>query len=475
MFISEYLKLGKSFSTSGVFDALIDKDNNFFINIIRLKKSTVPEFVEAYQHLNSFFHDIAFLLNASDNANASDKMYKEARRKFAFHEVKGINLGFSKSCGGSGWGNKLSDKVLGDAYQIIKKGSLQPEIFHLVSLFEEGIAGDRLSDMIATIIEEHIKRYTQRMMGEFGINSETRKDLSFYKDGLIKNQFRKCPLLFVPTEILHELPIAKDWDDIDRVASENDAIRREMSAEIGAEWKKWATSEQKDYLFRNIFMQPDVCQRVIENYRNKDLAALDLNSNPEYSAEVILRLIKDAGKFSKTKDQPNSFDASMKVINIFKDWVENNRGWAVIDELPTRSREKSIQRTIHLCAKHYIEENGLDITFEGNCGNGSEDMKISCGDDKTITEIKLSTSGQYKQGYETQVKLYGKAENTEKTIFVFIDLGNSIKRTHLIELHERDIKNGYKYPELVIIDASKRQSASIFNEVKTNAVDDYLF
>lgn len=155
MFISEYLKLGKSFSTSGVFDALIDKDNNFFINIIRLKKSTVPEFVEAYQHLNSFFHDIAFLLNASDNANASDKMYKEARRKFAFHEVKGINLGFSKSCGGSGWGNKLSDKVLGDAYQIIKKGSLQPEIFHLVSLFEEGIAGDRLSDMIATIIEEH--------------------------------------------------------------------------------------------------------------------------------------------------------------------------------------------------------------------------------------------------------------------------------------------------------------------------------
>ena len=35
----------------GVFDALIDADSNFFINIIRLKKSVIPEFVEAYQHI----------------------------------------------------------------------------------------------------------------------------------------------------------------------------------------------------------------------------------------------------------------------------------------------------------------------------------------------------------------------------------------------------------------------------------------
>lgn len=158
MFISEYIKPEKSLSKLGVFDALIDKDSHFFINIIRLKKSTVPEFIEAYNKLNSFFTDIATLLDAADAPSTTDKMYRSARKKFVFHEVNGINLGFSKSHIGAGWGKKLSDKVLFDAYQIVKKGSKQPEIFHLVSLFEENVAGDRLSDMIAAIIEPYIKK-----------------------------------------------------------------------------------------------------------------------------------------------------------------------------------------------------------------------------------------------------------------------------------------------------------------------------
>ena len=54
MFISEYLKPKKSLAKLGIFDVLLDKDSNFFINIIRLKMSTVPEFIEAYNHLNSF-------------------------------------------------------------------------------------------------------------------------------------------------------------------------------------------------------------------------------------------------------------------------------------------------------------------------------------------------------------------------------------------------------------------------------------
>lgn len=260
MFISEYIRPKKPLSELKVFDALIDKDSHFFINIIRLKKSTVPEFIDAYNQLNSFFSDIATLLDAADIPDITDKMYRSARKKFVFHEVNGINLGFSESSTGAGWGKKLSDKVLSDAYQIVKKGSKQPEIFHLVSLFEENVAGDRLSDMIATIIEPYIKKYTIRLMKELEIDSGKRKDLAFTKEGFIVNPYKKTPIFFLPEEILHELPIAKDWDDIGRVASENDTIRREISTEIGEEWKKWASSEQKQYLLRNIFMQPSVCQ-----------------------------------------------------------------------------------------------------------------------------------------------------------------------------------------------------------------------
>ena len=45
MFVSDYLQLNEEqfdhFVEMGVFDALLDKDSNFFINVIRLKKSTI--------------------------------------------------------------------------------------------------------------------------------------------------------------------------------------------------------------------------------------------------------------------------------------------------------------------------------------------------------------------------------------------------------------------------------------------------
>lgn len=228
MFVSEYLGVS-SLKDYGVFDALIEKDSHFFINILRLKNSRIPEFIEAYKHLNSYFNDIATLLDAADSPEMSDKMYKSARNKFNFHEVNGINLGFSKSSTGAGWGPKISNKVLRDAYQIIKKGNKQPEIFHLVSLFEENIAGDRLSDMIATIIEDYIKEYTLRIMNDIGINKSTRKELQFSPDGFVINPYKKIPILLLPEEILHELPIARCWDDISRVVIENELIRNEIN------------------------------------------------------------------------------------------------------------------------------------------------------------------------------------------------------------------------------------------------------
>ncbi len=463
MFISEYIKPKESLSKLGVFDALIDKDSHFFINIIRLKKSTVPEFIEAYNKLNSFFTDIATLLDAADAPSTTDKMYRGARKKFTFHEVNGINLGFSNSHIGAGWGEKLSDKVLFDAYQIVKKGSKQPEIFHLVSLFEENVAGDRLSDMIATIIEPYIKKYTIRIMQELKIGLGQRNDLSYTKDGFIVNPYKKCPILFLPKEILHELPIAKDWDDIGRVASENDTIRREISTEIGEEWKKWASSEQKQYLLRNIFMQPSVCQRVIDGYKNEDLTQFDLRNNAEYYAEVLLKIVKETQSFQKTEKQPDSFEASMDIINVYKNWIENNRGWAEIQSFPSQTREKSIQRTMHLGAKYYLQTNNLDASFECDAGNGALDMKISRGLDKTITEIKLSSNARYLHGYETQIAQYGKAEQTEKMIYVFIDIGNPIRRQNLLDRNREDIRKKIKCPNLVIIDASARSAASTFN------------
>ena len=241
---------------------------------------------------NRFFSDIATLLDCAVSPTPKDKFYRTARKRFQFHEVNEICLGHVKSKYGAGWGQVTSDKFLYDAYQIVKMGSKQPEIFHLVSLFEENVAGDRLSDMIATIIKPEIEKYTIRVLQELGITQKTHPYLFFYKNGLVKNPYRKIPILLLPEEILHKLPIAKNWDDIDCVAYENNLIRKEISAEIGAEWLRWASTDKKAYLRRNIFMKQKVCNRVIAGYRHEKISAFDLKENDEYLAEIILKNVK---------------------------------------------------------------------------------------------------------------------------------------------------------------------------------------
>ena len=469
MFISEYFGLDddqyQKFNDMGIFDAFVDKDSYYFINIIRLKESTVPEFIDAYVHFNGFFSELATLLELADSPTVKDKMYRTARNKCSFNEVNGINLGFSTSTYGSGWGEKLTNQFLQDAYQIVKKGCKKPEIFHLVALFEEGIAGDRVSDMIATIIEPDIRKYTLRIMTELGMTREHNSNLMFREDGLIQNPYKDAPILLLPIEILHELPVAKDWYDIENVVFENEIIRQEINAEINNVWKKWGSSDRKRYLLTNIFMKPEVCDRVIEGFKEAELDILNINEDPDYFAELLLRRTKEIFEVKAPDDwkkQQSSLEAAMVVINIFKDWVENNRGWAEIQNVPTKRREKAVQRYVHLGAKYYIDVNNLDISFEPDEGRGPVDIKISRGTDKTLAEIKLSSNDEYLHGYQVQVKEYGKAERTRNLIYVLVDVGNPRRVKNIKDIQQINKMKGIECPELVIVDAREKQSASIY-------------
>ncbi|MDO5331472.1 MAG: hypothetical protein Q4E99_02225 [Bacillota bacterium] len=472
MFVSEYFDLTSELNKLGVFDAVLDRDSHFFINVIRLKNSTIPEFVAAYGHLNKFFSEIATMLNAAETED--DLFYRRALTRFRFSEVNGINLGFAESSYGAGFGDVLSRQVLSDAFKIVKKGSQQPELFQLIGLFEDNVASDRLSDMIATIILPDIEAYTLRIYRELGITRTSHPTFVFNKKGLIKNPFKNASILLLPVEVLHELPIARDWYDIDRVVSENKVIREEMNAEIGAEWKKWATSDKKSFIKQHIFMQPEVCERVINGYRQETLEPFNPQSDTEYLAEMLLRKIRAKFPFNKANQREMvSSDGAFEIINIFKDWVENNKGWDDIHSAPSNKREKIVQRLLQLAGKYYVKINNLDFTFESDSGRGPVDLKLSRGSDKTIVEIKLSTNTQYLHGYEEQVQEYGKAESTNNLIYVFVDLGNPGRKKAIIKAHGINKANGVKCPELIIVDSRKKNAASTFDngEWKLDDID----
>ena len=138
-------------------------------------------------------------------------------------------------------------------------------------------------------------------------------------------------------------------------------------------------------------------------------------------------------------NEKNSFEAAFDILKIFKEWVETNRGWNLIQNTASNRREKDIQRLIHLVAKSYVEFRNLDISFESDAGRGPLDFKVSRGNDKTIVEVKLSTNDQYLHGYGKQIREYGKAENTNQMIYMYIDLGNPTRLEKIIDVYKKDI------------------------------------
>lgn len=163
-----------------------------------------------------------------------------------------------------------------------------------------------------------------------------------------------------------------------------------------------------------------------------------------------------------TSPRPCSFDAAIEgVLKPFRDWVELNRGWHTIQSIPSRIREKEVQRLIHLCGLNYCENNDIDMSFEANEGSGPADLKLSRGNDKTVIEVKLSSNNDYINGFRYQIEQYARAENTTSRIYVYIrDAYHPGRDEDIQKLYEKKKHDGENPPYLFMINAEGIKSAS---------------
>ena len=199
-------------------------------------------------------------------------------------------------------------------------------------------------------------------------------------------------------------------------------------------------------------------------YRKEKLEAYDPEDQIDYFLAKLWQRIEKSGIswISQYKDKEiDSKTAAIEILHFFKNWVEYNRGWEVIINAGTQKREKIVQRVIHLSGLAYIQANNLSMSCEADEGRGPVDFKISRGQDITIIEVKLSSNAQYMHGYEIQVEEYAKAEQTDNMIYVLVDVGNSGRMKKFSDCYNRDIDEGKKVPEAIMIDATSKESASI--------------
>jgi len=470
--LSEYLGINKEkFENNGAFNPSLNVDSNFFINLKLLKKNKISELHKSYSRVLKRFRKIALLLKHSKKIN--DRFFREALSLFNFPEVEGICIGYSMSgTSGSGFGPKLSKNIIMTGKEIIDAGIQDPEIFEIIGLFEKDVGPDRISDMIARIIHEDLLEYTRNLMEKLDINPLTYKEKNIKViNGLLINPYNDKPLILLPKNILHELPIAHEWENIDEVCLRIRQIREEINATIGKEWSKLSDSYKKYWLKKLLLHNESLFRQVIEEYKSFDIEPYDFNEDPR--GEYIWHNISN----QKAKNHPlflyleknptfeSVYTLVKKICSKFKDLVENNGLYELFYYNGEPRKEKIVQKAFYSVADTYCEANNLDLNPEVNSGRGSVDFKISKGYRKRVlVEIKLTTNNQIIHGFRTQLNEYMKAEKTKRTIFLVIDNGGPVNRIENLLNEEKIAKENKIYtPEIIIIDAKPKVSASKYN------------
>ncbi len=151
----------------------------------------------------------------------------------------------------------------------------------------------------------------------------------------------------------------------------------------------------------------------------------------------------------------DSYDESLKRVAYLKHVIEDNDGYRLfyVDGKPIK-RESDLQTMFRLT----WYESSFDVNAEVNNGRGPVDFKVSKGrKDMSLVEFKLASNTGLKRNLEHQVKIYERANATDKSIKVILHFNEAeLDRVMLIlralKLEGRE--------DIVLIDASNEDKVS---------------
>ncbi len=445
------------------FDPIVGYDSLFYINPILLRDTKNPFFKNAYKQLQSFLGEIVLLLSKSPDADAKNRFFREAKKRFSFKEVSGLCIGYSNgSNAGTGLTGTLAENILKSAHQIIKAGVDDPEVLELVGFLEEGVGADRISDMISRIIFLDILKYSAAVAFE----AKIKDTITINGNKVPKSPFKNSPILLVPKDILDTLPVANTYDEIDFVASFNsdlrskiDALLKDATRNVG---KKTLKKELRDILIAN----PGAMRKTINNYKSsKKYKSYDFEKDTSVQTlwfdivhDLYASLIKpqDFNKYSTPQA------AVQDIITKFCQLIENNGLNKVLYDDKRKPRKEEIsQKIFHALATIFCSDKNLDVSPEPNGGRGPVDFKISRGKGKILVELKLSKNPKLMHGYTTQIREYIKAEKPTHAFYVVLQVNVPNKIGQLVKQNQAELaKPQGVIPQVVIINALLKKSAS---------------
>lgn len=314
---SSHFKIDKArLQESGVFDPILNFDTKVFVEPLLLKTSANDIIKNSYINYQKFFSNLLLLLQKSDEANDSDKCWRTAKELVNFPEYNSTCIGYSSgSTDGRGSGIEFNDKILQSAKDIVEKAQDNSDIFLLLPLLEEGIAGDRISDMVQNIIDEDICKYTVYIMDKLGLEGNVfyeTKNFNRYK--LLANPYSKSLIKLIPKDILSNLPVADDIDSfIEGMISHNARLRGIINRDIGDIWNKTTKSYRKEVLLREIKNNKEFFIEALKVLKEYGFQYYDLDQD----YEGIYKWLKDSQEFISFELAEDAKNCTDNIIQYF--------------------------------------------------------------------------------------------------------------------------------------------------------------
>lgn len=449
----------KDFEDTEAFDVILDMDSRFFIDPVLLDLCSVSEFNNARAKAEKFFSGIIILIDSSKKKG--DRFWKRADKLLTFKEISGTCFGYSKNgTSGNAIGPVYRNMILDSLHELIEAGEKDPVIFELIGVFEEGIGCDRISDLLTYILFPEILSFSQKVLTQFEIdNTSIVINGITYKTRI--NEFNNKPIILIPMSILTPLPIANDFDDIDRICMENERVRQQINAYFDLGRRKRITKRE---IYELMKISPSFREALISAYKSYQFKTYDYKKDPvgeyiwydaakRYVSENPLEI-----SFTEPETLSDVFDVVKTICKQFKHLIEDNGLWELLyDEQKEPKRERAAQQLFFGIADAYCKANNIDLSREVNSGRGPIDFKLSRGAiDKVAVEVKLTSNKQLYHGIETQLPIYMKQESTVKALYLILDNGHEQAVKDFREFHS-EIKCNIPY---YIIDATPKESAS---------------
>lgn len=471
---SEYLNIPTStLQDLGAFDPILSVDSKFFIDPKSLETTAVSEFKNARDKLFNRYADIFELLNASKEVG--DRFWKAAYEHFPKGEVEELCIGYGfDNTGGRGMGHDLVNETLITVKDFISSGIDNPLLLELVGFFQKGVGSDIVSDMIGRALLDEIIAFTTRVTNT--IASLTDIEPESYEHNKVTQSAFKNPsnnkrVLLIPADILQPLPVAEDWDSVDRVSAANAQVRNDFARMVGAyDWKRAKSRMSKDALKDAMLKHPSAVDDLIEKYDKKPAKpAYDFKEDPsgEYKwLDDARRFVKDNPLALPSASSPAEVNEVVKkIISKFKSLVENNGAWASFYTRGKGSKlmhESYPQKFFYGVADAYCDASNLDISPETNSGRGPVDFKFSNGRKaKVLVEMKYTASSHLRHGFEKQIGEYEKAEKPYSTHYLVLKVSAPTDYSDDLNSAIADAIEAKKVlPVIDYIDARKKESAS---------------